>query len=197
MKNLLLLILLFIIVSCSKNPIQIAETEFRTIVKRNILNPESFELIKFEIIDTLYDFSTGFIIEKIKELSDNPNDKFLSLVLNKLKNEKKGLVVFDKIIEMYSNESKSLINVFHKLTFNEYKTVSNISNKQVLRAIENQFLKYKYDNLFGYNVNASFSYINKTGLKKVKKASVFIYDDYKLLSIILDNGKEIYINERE
>ena len=168
MRNLFIPLLLIILISCSKTPLQKAEAEFETAVKQRILDPGSFELLKFEFIDTLYHHTDDFILKKLRKLAKEPVDETLNKALNSIENSRnKSIDVYTQLAEIFnSNKEYYKLNSFYR---SSVFTIEFCTPNNKVANILREYFKthYKSDTILGYKAYAVYKKTNKLGLKGI------------------------------
>ena len=194
MKRLFLPLLILLIVSCQKNQLEIAQSEFINSVKPKMLDPESFKLLKFEIKDTIYKHSDESIIKYLKKLTINPNHEYFKEIINyNINNRDKNKPLFHQIADSFDNKFEGRKFSIFFMTPKFSKEINfHTPNKEVTIILENYIAKnFKSNTILGYEAYSTFKSTNKQGLKGITEVIVGIDDKLKIQSIQDTDGKII------
>ncbi len=70
MKNYILAILTFFIISCSNTPQERAEKNIEKYIRENLNDPGGYEKIEFGILDTLYDTPPALLLDSVAAIDN-------------------------------------------------------------------------------------------------------------------------------
>jgi len=172
-KNKLAFLFILSLLSCSISPVEKMKSEFKNSLKVKLLDPESLEIIRFEISDTIYYHSGKDIVNIIKNLSNNSTDSNFIKALNTTSTAEKEYTLF----EFYNNFTKidpdaRLAAIFNTLELKE-KVKYNSTNLQIFEVLANEIKNVKSDSILAYKVYTT--YRSKNRLNKLT-----ISEDYPI-----------------